>query len=133
MKRTSNYNLKKPEITDTVDIEDFNYTADIIDTKIKEMENKAASIPTKTSQLTNDWGFLISSPITSVNGKTGSVSLSAKDMFNNWASDEDVTKYLTWQPHSTIEVSQQLLKLWIDEYSNNEVYNWAIELKEKNV
>lgn len=54
----------------------------------------------------------------------------AKDMFNNWACDEEVTKFLTWQPHSTIEVSQELLKFWIDEYSNNEFYNWAIELKE---
>ena len=36
MKLTSNYELKKPEGTDTVNIEDFNYNADIIDTELKK-------------------------------------------------------------------------------------------------
>lgn len=80
MKYTNNYNLKKPGITDIVDIEDFNYNADVVDAKIKEVENKAASMPTKTSQLVNDSGFLTSSPVTSVNGKTGTVTLSANDV-----------------------------------------------------
>lgn len=58
----------------------------------------------------------------------------ATDMFSNWASDDEVTKYLSWPTHSNVEVSKQLLKMWIDEYSSQENYNWAIELKEtKNV
>lgn len=32
-------------------------------------------IPTRTSQLTNDTGFLTSAPVTSVNGKTGNITL----------------------------------------------------------
>ena len=36
----------------------------------------AADIPTKTSDLTNDSGFITSVPVTSVNGQTGAVSLS---------------------------------------------------------
>lgn len=43
-------------------------------TKIK------ALIPTKTSQLTNDSGFITSAPVTSVNNKTGAVSLAASDI-----------------------------------------------------
>jgi len=38
------------------------------------------NIPTKTSDLTNDSGFLTSAPVTSVNSKTGSVVLNASDV-----------------------------------------------------
>lgn len=34
----------------------------------------------------------------------------AKSMYENWASDEKVTKYLTWQAHNDISVSQAVLK-----------------------
>jgi ribosomal-protein-alanine N-acetyltransferase len=54
----------------------------------------------------------------------------AEDMFNNWASDNEVTRYLSWQTHSDIEVSKEVLKMWINEYSSQENYNWAIEMKE---
>ena len=37
-------------------------------------------IPTKTSDLTNDSGFLTSVPVTSVNGETGAVVLDADDV-----------------------------------------------------
>ena len=37
-------------------------------------------IPSKTSQLTNDSGYITSVPVTSVNGKTGAVSLDASDV-----------------------------------------------------
>lgn len=40
----------------------------------------AVVIPTKTSQLTNDSGFLTSAPVTSVNNKTGAVALTASDV-----------------------------------------------------
>ena len=40
----------------------------------------AITVPTKTSQLTNDSGYLTSAPVTSVNGKTGAVSLTASDV-----------------------------------------------------
>lgn len=39
-----------------------------------------AAIPTKTSQLDNDSGFITSAPVTSVNTKTGAVTLSASDI-----------------------------------------------------
>ena len=37
-------------------------------------------IPTKTSDLTNDSGFLTSAPVSSINGKTGAVVLNASDV-----------------------------------------------------
>ena len=54
----------------------------------------------------------------------------AEDMYNNWASDTEVTKYLTWPAHSSIEVSKKVIDMWIDNYKDMEYYQWAIELKE---
>ena len=42
--------------------------------------NAQAAIPTKTSQLSNDSGYITSVPVSSVNGKTGAVSLGASDV-----------------------------------------------------
>lgn len=47
---------------------------------IEKFDEVESSIPTKTSELTNDSGFLTSVPVTSVNNKTGAVSLSASDV-----------------------------------------------------
>lgn len=42
MKKTPNYNLMKPDQTDFYDVDDFNANADIIDAKLKELnDNKA--------------------------------------------------------------------------------------------
>ena len=54
----------------------------------------------------------------------------AKDMFENWASDDEVTKFLTWPTHSSIEVTKHILEGWVSRYENEDFYNWAIELKE---
>ena len=44
----------------------------------------------------------------------------AQFMFNNWASDDEVTKYLMWQSHKSL----------IDNYKRPYYYDWLIELKE---
>ena len=38
-------------------------------------------------------------------------------MFENWASDAQVTKYLTWSPHENPEATQALLSVWEKEYT----------------
>ena len=43
-------------------------------------EKLDAAVPTKTSQLDNDSGFITSAPVTSVNTKTGAVELTASDV-----------------------------------------------------
>ncbi|WP_096636436.1 hypothetical protein [Clostridium cochlearium] len=48
MQETLNYKLKKPEQNDYVNIEDINYNADIIDTKLKETSNKMDTFKTET-------------------------------------------------------------------------------------
>ncbi len=51
-------------------------------------------------------------------------------MFKNWANDCSVTKFLSWEPHDNVEVTKKIVEQWINEYNNNNIYNWAIELKE---
>ncbi len=51
----------------------------------------------------------------------------AEAMFRNWANDHRVTRYLTWQPHGTPDLTRQLLSSWCAEYSRD-YYNWVITL-----
>lgn len=51
-------------------------------------------------------------------------------MFNNWANDCEVTKFLTWKPHETLESVENIIKLWIKDYEKDSTYHWGIELKE---
>ena len=54
----------------------------------------------------------------------------ADAMFRNWASDPEVTKYLTWPTHSTVDISKRVLDSWIKEYKKEDYYQWMIVLKE---
>ncbi len=54
----------------------------------------------------------------------------ANNMYKNWASDEEVTKYLRWKAHKNINITRNLLNLWVQEYKSDNNYQWAIELKE---
>ena len=54
----------------------------------------------------------------------------AEPMFRNWASDNDVTKYITWPTHTSVEVTEAVLTDWTGSYSKPDFYNWAIVLKE---
>jgi ribosomal-protein-alanine N-acetyltransferase len=49
-----------------------------------------------------------------------------EDMFNNWANDSEVTKYLTWLPHKNKDFTKEIINSWVKGYDNLEVYNWAI-------
>ncbi len=51
----------------------------------------------------------------------------APAMYRNWASDPDVTKFLTWEPHGSVDVTNVLLKMWCKEYTRLNRYNWVIE------
>lgn len=54
----------------------------------------------------------------------------AEDMFNNWASDPEVTKFLTWPPHASVDETKTTVENWINSYSDPAFYNWVIELKD---
>lgn len=55
----------------------------------------------------------------------------AQAMYDNWAHDERVTRFLTWTPHESPAVTRQLLENWCAAYAYLNTYNWAIELDGK--
>ena len=54
----------------------------------------------------------------------------AEAMFCNWASDPEVTKYLTWPTYEKVETAYQILDQWVNEYEKPNFYQWMIVLKE---
>ncbi len=54
----------------------------------------------------------------------------AEDAFKNWTNSETVTKYMTWPPHGTLDVTRGYIQYCIDGYKNADNYNWVIEYKE---
>lgn len=50
----------------------------------------------------------------------------APAMYRNWASDPEVTKYLTWPAHDSQMVSRQVLLDWTAQYQDRAFYQWAI-------
>lgn len=56
----------------------------------------------------------------------------AEQMFYNWASDSEVTKYLTWSPHENAAFTKKLLEDWVSHYTDESYYQWCIELKESS-
>lgn len=54
----------------------------------------------------------------------------AAAMYKNWTSDDEVTKYLMWPTHTSVDVSRAVLTDWVSSYSDEKYYQWAIVLKE---
>ncbi len=54
----------------------------------------------------------------------------AESMFYNWSNDPEVTKYLTWEPQESVETTAAFLEKWEQEYENDDIYRWAIELND---
>ena len=48
-------------------------------------------------------------------------------MFANWAGDAEVTRFLSWGPHASPQVSESLAQRWAEGYESPTVYRWAIE------
>ena len=51
----------------------------------------------------------------------------AREMYDNWASDPRVTKYLSWEPHASPEATAALLRDWVKGYEKDNCYNWVME------
>ena len=57
----------------------------------------------------------------------------AGPMFKNWANDERVTKYLTWQPYESVEqLKITYHKYLLDNSNRKDFFDWKIVLKETN-
>ncbi len=53
-------------------------------------------------------------------------------MYENWASDPEVTKYLMWPTHTDTEVTKRVLEGWVNSYEKEDYYQWAIVPKDNN-
>ena len=51
----------------------------------------------------------------------------AKQMFKNYATDPNVTKFLNWDPYKSVEEVEAFLTESIKAYDNLDTYNWAIQ------
>ena len=56
----------------------------------------------------------------------------AELMFKNWANDPEVTKYVTWSPHGNVEVTRELISMWVKQDSEPYFYQYVIVDKESN-
>ncbi len=54
----------------------------------------------------------------------------AKAMYENWASDPEVTKYLTWPTYTSIEPAYEILENWVKGYEQPDFYQWMIVPKD---
>ena len=58
------------------------------------------------------------------------VAEDAENMYRNWASDTEVTKYLTWPAHASADITSRVVNSWIPQYEQGDFFTWAIEYKE---
>ena len=54
------------------------------------------------------------------------VSEDGEAMFRNWAGDPEVTRFLRWPTHESVEVSRRVTDDWVESYSRPDFYQWAI-------
>ena len=54
----------------------------------------------------------------------------AEDMFRNWVTDPEVSRFFGWKPHENIEETKSLLQGWINDYTKTDTYHWVIVFKE---
>ena len=75
VKLTTNFGLKKPEGSDIVNIDDFNYNADILDSKIKEVSSSIESLELIASNVKMANGSTVEDSITNLQAElNGNVS-----------------------------------------------------------
>ena len=47
-------------------------------------------------------------------------------MYENWANDPQVTRFLRWEPHQSVAETRELLAAWAMLYPNDDYYQWGI-------
>ena len=56
----------------------------------------------------------------------------ANAMFTGWAQDAEVTRYLTWRPHKSIEESHEIIKRCLQLWDGEEDHPYMLTLKERD-
>lgn len=53
----------------------------------------------------------------------------AEAMHRNWTSDAEVTKYLTWPAHASVDVTRGFIQYLLNSYEDPKNYGWVIQMK----
>lgn len=53
----------------------------------------------------------------------------AEMMFNNWTNDDEVSRYMRWPTHKSIEETKAVIQNWFNRYSDLNCYHWGICLE----
>ena len=51
-------------------------------------------------------------------------------VYENWAKDPYVTRFLTWPAHINPDITRQILLEWIESYLKPDFYQWGITRKD---
>lgn len=54
----------------------------------------------------------------------------SETIFNAWASDSTVTRYLTWNPHKEVKETERLLRHWVRDYADPRNERFGLYKKE---
>ena len=54
----------------------------------------------------------------------------AEHVYNTWTSDEEVSKYMLWSTHKSVEETKQWIMMEQENCKQDNYYDWGIELKE---
>lgn len=57
----------------------------------------------------------------------------AETIFETWASDPEVTRYLTWHPHESPADTRAIVDKWVADYEKEDTCRWGIERKADGV
>ena len=53
----------------------------------------------------------------------------AQMMFDHLTSDGNVTRFLRWDAHKTMDETKSMIQQWLDNYQYDSTYYWGIHLK----
>lgn len=54
------------------------------------------------------------------------VPMDAQDVYNNWTSIPEISKYMRWTPHKNLDETKGILNSWIKQYDDPSFYRWAV-------
>jgi ribosomal-protein-alanine N-acetyltransferase len=56
----------------------------------------------------------------------------SQQMYDNWCSDDEVAKYVTWYKHENVKNTVDFVNYLVQQYKFNKTYRWIIDLKSNN-
>ena len=54
----------------------------------------------------------------------------APAIFAGWVADPEVTKFLGFEPHTSVQVTEEILAQWLAAYEQPDTYRWGLENRE---